>query len=56
MELYRQLVGHFGWVISPVYAGQQKKHMPQAGFKPIIPVFAQAKTFHALDCVPTVIS
>jgi hypothetical protein len=29
--------------------------MPQAGFEPTIPVFEQAKTFHSLDRVATVI-
>jgi hypothetical protein len=28
--------------------------MPQAGFKPTIPVFDRAKTVRALDCVATV--
>jgi hypothetical protein len=30
--------------------------MPQVGFEPTIPVFEQAKTFHALDHAATVIS
>jgi hypothetical protein len=29
--------------------------MPQVGFEPMIPVFEWGKTFHALDCVATVI-
>jgi hypothetical protein len=30
--------------------------MPRVGFKPTSPVFKQAKTVHALDCMATVIS
>jgi hypothetical protein len=29
--------------------------MPRVGFEPMIPVFEQAKTVHALDCAATVI-
>jgi hypothetical protein len=37
---------------------KQKKRgqtsMPRVGFELLIPVFEQAKTFHALDCAATV--
>jgi hypothetical protein len=46
-----------------IYAGQHKQKkcgqvsLPSVGFKPMNPVFEQAKkTFHVFDCVATVIS
>jgi hypothetical protein len=51
-------VGLLGLGISasllPAYRTAQTP-MPQVGFEPMIPVFEQAKTVHALDCVATVI-
>jgi hypothetical protein len=56
---YRQLVGLFGRVISPVTRPLPKQDnkstekrgqtpIPRVGFEPTIPVFEQAKIFHAL--------
>jgi hypothetical protein len=66
MDLYRQLVGLLGRVISPVArplpmqentnteeSGQTS--MPRVGFEPTIPVFERAKTFDALERAATVV-
>jgi hypothetical protein len=66
-DLILKSVGLLGWGISLLQGyylhkptQTQNKHrqtsMPQMGFEPIIPVFEQAKTFHASDHVATVIS
>jgi hypothetical protein len=59
----RQLVGLLGWRISPsqgryLTQTQNKRRqtsMSWVGFEPTIPVFKQAKTFHAIDRTTTVI-
>jgi hypothetical protein len=62
--IYTQSVGLLGWGISPSQTThrttqmQNKRtqtSMPRVGFQPTIPLFEQAKTVHALDCVATLI-
>jgi hypothetical protein len=61
---YRQLAGLLGWVTNPVtrplppYTHRRDANrlsMPRVGFEPMILVPEWAETFHALECIATVI-